>query len=210
MILVFNRASSFVLVLFLTIKMSTTTPANKSVNDSRSIVTELMMPHHANFEGKVNAGILLTLMDQVAFTCASRHAGSFCVTAAIDDVEFFNPIHVGDLVTLWASVNYVGTTSMIVGVKVEAENIRTGVKMHTNTSYFTLVAKDERGRPSPVPGLLLENLDDARRFLEALYRREAKMKAKVNLAANIKALDVVANLNRLRRERCEIAFALEM
>jgi acyl-CoA hydrolase len=181
----------------------------RAVSASRTVITELMMPHNANFEGKVNAGVILTLMDHAAFTCASRHAGSYCVTVSIDEVEFYQPINVGELVTLMASVNHVGNTSLVVGVKVEAENIKTGDRRHTTTSYFTMVAKDDRGRPIAVPGLLLEDLEDVRRFLEAMYRRETKLKGKVALEAKAKEIDPIADLPKLKRERCEIGFGLD-
>ncbi len=181
----------------------------KPVAASRTLITELMMPYNANFEGKINAGAILTLMDRAAFTCASRHSGSFCVTVSIDEIEFFYPIQVGDLVTLMASINYVGNTSLVVGVKVESENIKTGQRRHTNTSYFTMVAKDERGRPLAVPGLLLEDLEDVRRFLEAMYRRESKLKSKVSFEAKAREIDPIADLSKLNRERCEIGFELD-
>ncbi len=146
----------------------------RPVSRSQVTMTELMIPSYANFGGKVHGGVLLRLMDQVAYACASRHAGCYCVTVSVEGVDFRAPVEVGDLVSLRASVNHVGRTSMLVGIRVEAENVATGELRHTNTSYFTMVAKGEDGRPVPVPGLVLESIEDARRWLEAIRRRELK------------------------------------
>lgn len=146
----------------------------RAVRFSQTTLTELMIPTYANFGGKIHGGILLSLMDKVAYACASRHAGAYCVTVTIDEVVFLQPVEVGELVSLHASVNFVGKSSMVVGIRVVAENVRTGTQKHTNTSYFTMVAKDELDKPTVVPPLLLENREDARRFLEAIKRRELK------------------------------------
>ena len=118
----------------------------KTARESRISITELMLPAHSNFGGKVHGGHILNLMDQIAFACASKHSRSYCVTASVNRVDFLHPIEVGELVTLKASVNYTGTTSMVVGVRVESENITTGKKKHCNSSYFTMVAKNVRGQ----------------------------------------------------------------
>lgn len=123
-----------------------------------------MLPSHTNFSGKIHGGYILSLLDQIAFACASKFSGHYCVTASVDTVDFLAPIEVGQLVTMKASVNYVGKTSMIVGIRVEAENIQTGEVKHCNSSYFTMVAKDEQGRNVLVPGLILSTNDDIRRF----------------------------------------------
>lgn len=136
----------------------------KKVQASRVVLSQLMLPSHTNFSGKIHGGYLLSLLDQIAFASASKFSGHYCVTASVDTVNFLNPIEVGELVTLKASVNYVGRTSMIVGIRVEAENIRTGIKKHCNSSYFTMVAKDTLGNNAQVPGLLLSNLEEVRRF----------------------------------------------
>ncbi len=143
----------------------------KAVSYSKTTLTELMIPSYANFGGKIHGGIILSLMDKVAYACASRHAGTYCVTVRVDEVNFLQPVEVGQLVSLHAAVNFVGRTSMVVGIRVVAENVQTGTQKHTNTSYFTMVAKDEDNRLMEVP-LLLENPEDARRFLEAIKRRE--------------------------------------
>ncbi|MEE4173729.1 MAG: acyl-CoA thioesterase [Xanthomonadales bacterium] len=144
----------------------------KPVSASRTTITELMIPSYANFGGKIHGGILLSLMDKVAYACASRHAGTYCVTVSVDGVDFLQPAEVGDLVSLKASVNYVGRTSLVVGIRVEAENVERAEMRHTNTSYITLVAKDEHGEPTPVPKLILETDEDIRRFVTAYERRQ--------------------------------------
>lgn len=111
----------------------------------------LMTPDMANFSGKVHGGALLNLLDRVAFSCASRYSQQYAVTLSVDQVVFRQPIHVGELVTFRASINHAGRTSMEVGIRVEAENIRTGERRHTNSCYFTMVAVDAEGRPTSVP-----------------------------------------------------------
>ncbi|CAM1371401.1 acyl-CoA thioesterase [Tenacibaculum xiamenense] len=151
---------------------------NKFVNveDTRISITELMLPSHANFSGKIHGGYVLNLMDQIAFACASRHSGTYCVTASVDTVDFLNPIEVGELVTMRASINYVGKTSMVVGIRVESQNIQTGKVNHCNSSYFTMVAKDENGKGKPVPGIIVNSEIEMRRFLKAIKRLEMKKK----------------------------------
>lgn len=150
------------------------TSTYKPVSFSETVITELMIPSYSNFGGKIHGGILLSLMDKVAYVCAARHAGNYCVTASIDTVDFLQPVEVGDLVSLMASVNYVGKTSLVVGIKVISENIKTNQVFHTNTSYFTMVARDENNKPAPVPGLILENRQQVRRFIEAQRRKQLK------------------------------------
>jgi len=146
----------------------------KPVSFSQTTITELMIPSYSNFGGKIHGGILLSLMDKVAYVCAAKHAGNYCVTASIDTVDFLQPVEVGDLVSLMASVNYVGKTSLVIGIRVESENIKTNKIYHTNTSYFTMVAKDEQNMPVLVPGLILENKEQVRRFVEAKRRKQLK------------------------------------
>lgn len=174
----------------------------KTVNYSRTTITELMIPSYANFGGKIHGGILLSLMDKVAYVCAAKHSGTYVVTVSVDNVEFRQPVEVGELVSLHASVNYVGNSSLIVGIKVVAENIKTASVKHTNTSYFTMVAKDENGKLTSVPPLILESDDDIRRFLEALKRKEIKNSYK-ELLHNAKTLmEIDENLHLLDTERC--------
>lgn len=150
----------------------------KSSKESRVSITQLMLPSHSNFSGKIHGGFILNLMDQIAFTCASKHSRCYCVTASVNKVDFLNPIEVGELVTLKAAVNYTGTTSMIVGVRVESENIRTGVKKHCNSSYFTMVAKDANGQNIKIPGLILDTEQGVRRFARSIQRKaEASLRS---------------------------------
>jgi uncharacterized protein (TIGR00369 family) len=144
----------------------------KHVKESQVTITQLMLPSHSNFSGKIHGGYILNLMDQIAFACASKHSRHYCVTASVNKVDFLNPIDVGDLITLKASVNFTGRTSMVVGVRVESENIQTGKKKHCNSSYFTMVAKDENGKNVPVPGLILETEQGVRRFARSIARQE--------------------------------------
>lgn len=178
----------------------------RSVAFSRTTITELMIPAYANFGGKIHGGILLSLMDKVAYACSAKHAGTYCVTVSVDEVNFLMPVEVGDLVSLLASVNYVGRTSLVVGIRVIAENVRTGVVKHTNTSYFTMVAKGDDDRPTEVPPLELESRDDARRFLEAIKRRELKAGYRDAFDNEKSSLAVDENLSRFAGERCVITF----
>ncbi len=143
----------------------------KTVSCSQITLSQLMLPSHSNFSGKIHGGYLLSLMDQIAFACGSKFSGKYCVTASVDRVDFLNPIEVGELVTLNASVNYVGTSSMVVGIRVDAQNIQTGEVKHCNSSYFTMIAKDnETGRPVPVPRLQLKTKEEIMRYLKAAER----------------------------------------
>lgn len=134
-------------------------------------MTVLMTPDMANFSGNVHGGDLLKLLDQVAYACASRYSGHYCVTLSVDQVTFKEPIYVGELVTFLASVNLVGRTSMEVGIRVEAQNIRERTARHTNSCYFTMVAMED-GRPAPVPPLAIRSeLQQCRQ--EAAEKRKA-------------------------------------
>ncbi len=179
---------------------------NKPISYSRTVITELMLPTYPNIDGKMLGDVLLNLMNKAAFTCATRHANNFCVTVSVDDVEFTQPIEVGDFVSFKASVNYVGNSSMIIGVRIEAESLKTGVIKHTGSGYFTMVAKDEYGRPTQAPGIVLENEDDVRRFLAAMIRKEAKLLSKVQMSEKIKKINVFEDIKKLKKERCEIGF----
>jgi acyl-CoA hydrolase len=134
-------------------------------------MTVLMTPDTANFSGKVHGGTILKLLDQVAYACASRYAGRYVVTLSVDQVTFRQPIHVGELVSFLASVNLTGTTSMEVGIKVIAEDIRTQETRHVNSCFFTMVAMDEDGVPAAVPPLRPFSPPERRRFLAAQARK---------------------------------------
>lgn len=179
--------------------------AYRPVSRSRTTISEMMIPAYANFGGKVHGGVLLGLMDKIAYACASKHAGRYCVTVAVDGVAFRAPVEVGDLVSMHASVNHVGRTSMAVGIRVVAEDVTTGEQRHTNTSYFTMVAKDDAGRPARVPGLILEHPDDVRRFLEAIKRRELRGRYEQELDNARTALAAATERHLLDGERCRLA-----
>jgi acyl-CoA hydrolase len=134
-----------------------------------------MMPQNANLLGHVFGGVVLSMMDKTAAIAAFRHARSACVTASIDRVDFREPIHVGDLVVMKASLNFAGRTSMEVGVRVEAEELITGRRRHTNSAYLTFVAVDRNGRPVEVPPLVPETPDEVRRSAAAQERRRRRL-----------------------------------
>jgi len=134
-------------------------------------MTILMTPDMSNFAGNVHGGTILKYLDQVAYACASRYAGQYVVTLSVDQVVFREPIHVGELVTFLASVNYTGRTSMEIGIKVVTEDIRQKLVRHTNSCYFTMVAVDELGMPTPVPQLELATHEERQRYDAAEKRR---------------------------------------
>jgi len=146
----------------------------KPVSASRLVLAQEMTPLDANPAGNVHGGNIMKLADSAAGVVAIRHSGRNCVTATVDRFEFYAPVYIGNLVTLHASLNYVGRTSMEVGVRVEAEEPRTGKRTHTNTSYFLMVALDDDGRPAEVPPLILETEEDRRRNEEARQRAIAR------------------------------------
>lgn len=143
----------------------------KTVEESQVSMSLLMTPVNSNFSGKIHGGYILGLMDQIAFMCASKHSGNYCVTASVNKVDFLNPVEVGQMLHLKASINYTGNTSMVVGLHVESEDIRTGNIKHCNSSYFTMVAKDEDGKSVKVPGLVLSSKETIRRFARSLRRQ---------------------------------------
>ncbi len=143
--------------------------------DNSLVMTEVITPDLANFYGNLHGGHLLNLLDKVAYACSSRYAGGFTVTLSVDQVFFKEPIYVAELITCYASINHVGTTSMEVGIKVIAENLQTRTKRHTNTCYFTMVAIDKQGKPTPVPPLVVRTEVQQRRFQEACARRAIRL-----------------------------------
>jgi acyl-CoA hydrolase len=144
------------------------------VSYSEAAMTQLMIPQWVNLHGTVHGGYILMLADQIAYVVGSRHAGRPTVTASFDEVDFRSPINVGDIVTLHARVNYVGRTSMEIGVRVEAEDLLTRRVRHTNSCYITMVAVDDEGRPAPVPELLLETEEERARHERARERRRVR------------------------------------
>ena len=141
---------------------------------SKLSMTVLMTPDMANFSGNVHGGTLLKYLDEVAYACAARYAGCYVVTLSVDQVIFREPIHVGELVTFLASVNYAGRSSMEIGIKVITEDIREKSVRHTNSCFFTMVAVDDQGKPTAVPQLPLGSADEKRRFLQAQQRRQIR------------------------------------
>jgi len=137
-------------------------------------MTVLMTPDTANFAGNVHGGTILKLLDQVAYACASRYAGRYVVTLSVDQVMFRQPIHVGELVTFLAAVNHTGTSSMEVGIKVLAENIRTKAMRHANSCFFTMVAVDDERKPVAVPPLQPATPDERRRRSAAEVRKQLR------------------------------------
>ena len=135
----------------------------------------LMMPHHENVLGHVFGGVVLSMIDTTAAVSAMRHARTPCVTVSVDRVDFREPIYIGELLTMKASVNYVGKTSMEVGVRVETENLLTGERRHTNSCYVTFVAMGADGRPVKVPPIKPETPDEERRHAAAQERRRRRL-----------------------------------
>jgi acyl-CoA hydrolase len=145
-------------------------------NDPRSmIMSEIMTPDKVNFHGNVHGGYILALLDRVSYACASRYAAKTIVTLSVDSVFFKEPIYVGDLVIFYARVNYVGNTSLEIGIRVVAENLLTRTVRHTNTCYFTMVAVDDEGKPTKVPALTVDTPDQQRRYEEAIQRRALRL-----------------------------------
>ncbi len=176
----------------------------KLVSDSQITMTELMTPDKANFGGKIHGGHLLSLLDKVAYVCAGKHAGGYCVTISVDTVDFLHPIEVGELLHLHASINYTGNTSMVVGIKVVSENLRQQMVRHTNTSYITMVAVDDEGKPRPVPGLVLNTSNEIRRFYEAKSRREMNREFREQFAEKRQEMNSGIQLEALKDENCKV------
>ncbi|MDG6928749.1 MAG: acyl-CoA thioesterase [Nitrososphaerota archaeon] len=147
---------------------------DKKVSDSATTMVRLMMPPDANPYGNVFGGTIMKLMDEISAVVALRHARCNVVTASIDRMNFFAPVYVGDLLTLKASVNYVGTTSMEIGVRIEAEDAETGRSKHTGSCYLTYVALDKDGKPAPLPKVVPETPEEKRRWDEALARKRSR------------------------------------
>lgn len=139
------------------------------------VMAEMMTPDTANFSGHVHGGHLMQLLDKVAYACAARYAGRYVVTLSVDHVVFKEAIFVGELVIFHASVNYVGTSSMEIGIRVVAENLLTHVQRHTNTCYFTMVCVDEQGKPTPAPPFEPTTQLERYRFEEAKMRKAMRL-----------------------------------
>ncbi len=147
----------------------------KRISDSQQRLAVMMNPEQANSLGDVHGGEIMKLVDEAGALTAMKHARHIVVTVAMDSMEFLSPVHVGDLVSLNASVNYIGRTSMEIGIRVEAENVITGQVTHTNSAYAVYVALDASGRPVPVPPVILETEQDRRRWEEGAARQQHRL-----------------------------------
>jgi acyl-CoA hydrolase len=185
-----------------TIRINTMNRMLKPVADSETVYTELMIPSYANFGGKVHGGILLSIMDKVAYVCAAKHSGSYVVTVAVEGVEFFSPVDVGDLLTVKASINYVGRRSMIVGMRIESFNPRTGENRHTNSCYFSMVAKDDAGNLIDIPGLLIRNQAELLRFCEGKWIKEHSRQKRDKLKSDMRGFASEDMLSLCKEENC--------
>jgi uncharacterized protein (TIGR00369 family) len=176
----------------------------RTVDSSKITISELMLPSHTNFSGKIHGGYILSLMDQIAFACGSKFSGNYCVTASVDTVNFLKPIEVGELVTMKASVNYVGNSSMIIGIRVEAENIQTGAIKHCNSSYFTMVAKDKEGKNVAVPGLILTTLKEVSRFEHGI--RQIALKKEKEYQKTIATFGSIESILKSNKYKVKVDF----
>ena len=163
--------------------------ATEEMNDegqdkTKLYMTVLMTPDTANFSGNVHGGTILKLLDQVAYACAARYSGSYVVTLSVDQVMFREPIRVGELVTFLASVNYTGTSSMEIGIKVIAETITTQEVRHVNSCFFTMVAVDDERKPAPVPPLQPTTPNEIRRHAAAIVRKQLRQELQQRFAAS--------------------------
>jgi acyl-CoA hydrolase len=149
---------------------------SKTVSESKSVISTQMLPSDANPMGNVHGGTILKMVDVAAGVTALRHARENTVTASIDRMDFYNAVYVGNLLTLKASVNYVGKTSMEIGVRIEAENLKTGAVTHTGSCYLTYVALDENGRPTEVPEIVPETSEEKRRWQAGKKRRDERLR----------------------------------
>ncbi len=168
--------------------MSGPSLAAKRVADSQVTLVQLMELTDANIAGIVHGGVVMKLVDTAAGLAAIKHVGGMCVTVSMDEMSFLHPVHVGDTVTVRASVNDVGTTSLEVGVRVESEEIVSGERRHTSSAYLVFVALDEHDRPRPVPPILAETPEERRRQREAKIRRETRMAHRAAIAKHRKAI----------------------
>lgn len=155
--------------------MPKTPRLSRAVRESQLETSALMMPADENARGHVFGGAVLAMIDKAAAVCAIRHARMPCVTVSVDRVDFREPILVGELVHMKASVNFVGRTSMEIGIRIEAENMLAGTRRHTNSCYVTYVALDRDGKPAEVPSLITETADEKRRYSAAAERRRRRL-----------------------------------
>lgn len=155
----------------------------RPVSHSRVSLARIMTLVDENAQGNVHGGVVMKEVDTAAGMAAARHAGRVCVTVAIDELSFVQPVHVGDLLTVNASVNFVGRTSLEVGVRVEAEPWGGGERRHTTSAFLVFVCIDENGAPAEVPGLIAENAEDERRLAQAEIRRQVRNERRTRIGA---------------------------
>ncbi|UCC18249.1 MAG: acyl-CoA thioesterase [Promethearchaeota archaeon] len=148
---------------------------SKKVSDSRVEIAQIMYPEHANPAGNVHGGHILKLVDQAAAIAGARHTHRNVVTASVDRMDFISPVYIGNVVFAKASINYAGRTSMEIGVRIEAECLRTGTHTHVGSAYLTFVALDENDKPTEIPKIIPETEEEKRRFEEAKRRRESRL-----------------------------------
>ncbi|MFQ5834569.1 MAG: acyl-CoA thioesterase [bacterium] len=153
----------------------------KKATESITTLSQVMMPHHTSHYGNVHGGIIMKLVDEVAYVAASRHARRNVVTASIDSLNFENPVHIGDVVSLRAELTLVGKTSMEIEVHVDTEKVMTGEVLPVATAFLTMVALNEKGKPTAVPQLILQTKEERKRYEQAKVRRNERLKKlKVN------------------------------
>lgn len=148
---------------------------NKKISDSKVQIAQVMMPEHSNAAGNVHGGYILKLVDQAGAIVAARHTHQNCVTASVDRMDFISPVYIGNLVFAMASINYTGKTSMEIGVRIEAECLKTGTHTHVGSAYLTFVALDENDKPTEIPQIIIETDEEKRRFNDAKKRREIRL-----------------------------------
>ncbi len=149
----------------------------KTISESRTVLSQVMMPAYANHYGSVHGGTILKLVDEAAFVAATKHARKNVVVASMDHIDFKHPVHIGDLLTLSASIYHVGRTSMDVEVEIITEKIKQGTKLNIGFAYLTMVALNEKGMPTKVPGLILETKEEVGKNKELKLRREKRIKS---------------------------------
>jgi len=148
---------------------------NKKISDSKVQIAQVMMPEHSNAAGNVHGGYILKLVDQASAIVAARHTHQNCVTASVDRMDFISPVYIGNLVFAMASINYTGKTSMEIGVRIEAECLKTGTHTHVGSAYLTFVALGENDKPVEIPQIIPETDEEKRRYDEAKKRREIRL-----------------------------------
>lgn len=151
-----------------------TQPPPKPVSASKTVFSKSMLPSDANPSGNVHGGEIMKLIDECAGAAAGRHARQRVVTARVDELSFLAPVYVGNLVTARASVNDVGTRSMEIGVRVDAEDVLTGTVVHVSSAYLVYVAIDANGKPAPIPQVVAETDEEKGRMAAAKVRRQRR------------------------------------